>query len=172
MHQPADIDRQLMGFRPRQQHAVAQRMQKPRFADPFLLVDDDPVHDRDLPGRTAETERGHAQPDAEGFSERDAVLWRRRCAARCGERGVRHGSRIPDTGGRRSLLDGVKQNCRPSISAHSSRRETGAELGRNPSGGESACPRWLLQVARLCRAGKSGAALLIHVLPANQPHPL
>jgi hypothetical protein len=54
VHQPADIDRQLVRLGSGQQHAVAKRVQKPRFADPFLLIDDDAVHDRDLPGRAAE----------------------------------------------------------------------------------------------------------------------
>jgi hypothetical protein len=36
VHQPADIRRQLLGFRSRQQHAVAQGMQKAALADPFF----------------------------------------------------------------------------------------------------------------------------------------
>ena len=54
VHQPADIGRKLLRLRPRQQHAVAERMQEPGLPDPFLLVDDDAVHDRDLACRTAE----------------------------------------------------------------------------------------------------------------------
>ena len=61
-------------------------------------------------------------------------------ATRCDERSTRHGSRAPGAGDCRSSLD-VKRNLRPSITAHSSRRETGAELGRKPSDGESAFPR-------------------------------
>src|SRR3954453_4443552 len=88
------IDRQLMGFRPRQQHAIAQRMQEPVLADPFLLVDDDPVHDRNLAGWAAEAERGHAQPDPKGFTERDAVAMFGRRSIRS-DRGVGHGARSP-----------------------------------------------------------------------------
>ena len=69
MHQPADIDRQLMRFGAGQQHAIAEGMQEPVLADPFLLVDDDPVHDRDLSRRPAKTERSNTQPDPERFGE-------------------------------------------------------------------------------------------------------
>ena len=61
-------------------------------------------------------------------------------ATRCDERSTRHGSRAPGSGDCRSSLDDVKRNLRPSITAHSPRRETGAELGRKPSDGESAFP--------------------------------
>src|SRR3954453_697068 len=111
MHQPADIDRQLMGFRPRQQHAVAQRMQEPVLADPFLLVDDDPVHDRDLPGRTAEAKHGHAQPDPKGFTERDAVAMFGRPSVRS-DRGVGHGARSPPAGSRSDFV--FSRSGRPS----------------------------------------------------------
>jgi len=73
VHQPADIGRELLGLGSRQQHAIAQGVQKPRLADPFLLVDDDTVHHRDLPGRAAKAERGDPQPDAQRLAERDAV---------------------------------------------------------------------------------------------------
>jgi len=61
-------------------------------------------------------------------------------ATRCDERRTCHGS-APGAGDCRSPLDDVKRNLRPPITAHSSRRETGAELGRKPSDGESAFPR-------------------------------
>ena len=64
-------------------------MQEPALADPFLLVDDDAVHDRDLSGRAAKAERGHAQPHPERFAERDAVAMFSGLAA-SGERGIRH----------------------------------------------------------------------------------
>ena len=41
-----------------QEHAVVERVQEPRLADPALLLDQDAVHDRDLPGGAAEGERG------------------------------------------------------------------------------------------------------------------
>src|SRR3954452_1835043 len=111
MHQPADIDRQLMGFRPRQQHAVAQCMQKPVLADPFLLVDNDPVHDRDLTGWAAKTERGHAQPDPKRFTERDAVAMFGRPRVRS-DRGVGHGARSPPIGRRSDFV--FSRSGRPS----------------------------------------------------------
>ena len=73
VHQPADIGGELLSLRAGQQHAVAQRVQKPALADPFLLVDDDPVHHRDLARRSAERQRGDPQPDPERLAERDAV---------------------------------------------------------------------------------------------------
>src|SRR5205085_10878397 len=50
MQQPADIDRELVRFGARQQHAVVKRMQKPRFADPALPFNRDAGHDGDLAG--------------------------------------------------------------------------------------------------------------------------
>ena len=73
VQQPADIGRELLRLRSRQQHAVVQRMQEPAFGDPVLLLDQDAVHHRDLPGRAAEAEHGDPQPDPEGFAEADAV---------------------------------------------------------------------------------------------------
>ena len=55
VQQPADIGRQLLRLRARQQHAVVQRMQKPALGDPVLFLDQDAVHDCDLPGGAAET---------------------------------------------------------------------------------------------------------------------
>jgi hypothetical protein len=59
-------------------------VQKPALADPLFLVDNNPVHDSDLTGRTAETQRGDAEPNAEGFSQRDAVFGRCGRMVRCG----------------------------------------------------------------------------------------
>ena len=57
VQQPADIGRELLRLRPRQQHAEIQRMQEARLVDPLLLVDQDAVHQRDLAGRPAEADR-------------------------------------------------------------------------------------------------------------------
>jgi hypothetical protein len=92
VHQPADIGRQLLGLGPGEQHAVAQRVQKPALADPFLLVDDDAVHDRDLPGRAAERHRRDAQPHAQRLAERDAVSREPPGAGRDGDFGHAAGS--------------------------------------------------------------------------------
>ena len=65
VHQPADIGRELLRLRPRQQHAVVERVQEPALGDPALLLDQDAMHHRDLPGRAAEAQQRDAQPDAE-----------------------------------------------------------------------------------------------------------
>ena len=39
VQQPADIGRELLRLRPRQQHAEVERVQEPRLVDPLLLVD-------------------------------------------------------------------------------------------------------------------------------------
>ena len=62
VQQPADIGGELLRLGAGQQHAVVERVQEPVLADPALLLDQDAVHDRDLPGRAAEGERGDAQP--------------------------------------------------------------------------------------------------------------
>ena len=90
MHQPADINRQLVRLGARQQHAIAQRMQEALLADPFLLVDDDAMHDRDLPGRAAERQRRNAQPDAKRFGKRHAVAMCVCMRRRLRECGFRH----------------------------------------------------------------------------------
>src|SRR4051794_22788357 len=90
-------------------------MQEPRLANPALLVDDDAVHDGDLPGRAAEGERGYAQPDPERLAEGDAVpsrrgRWRGRWRGRRG--GTRGGNRaaqgVPSGAGTRASLGGVQ----------------------------------------------------------------
>jgi hypothetical protein len=73
VQEPADVDHQLLRLRPGQEHAVVERMQKAALADPALLLDQDAVHDRDLPGRPAEAQRGDPGPDAERLAERNAV---------------------------------------------------------------------------------------------------
>ena len=73
VQQPAEVDRELLRLRPRQQHAEVERVQEPRLADPALLVDEDAVHHRDLPGRAAEGQRRDPQPDPHRLGEGDAV---------------------------------------------------------------------------------------------------
>ena len=74
VHQPADIDRELLRLGAGQQRAVVQRLQEALLADPLLLLDDDAVHHRDLAGRTAEGECGDARPDLHRLAERHAVI--------------------------------------------------------------------------------------------------
>ena len=69
VQQPADVDGELLRFGAGQEHAVVERVQEPRLADPALLVDQDLVHQRDLAGGTAEAEQADLQPGAGGFGE-------------------------------------------------------------------------------------------------------
>ena len=73
VQQPADIGRELLRLRARQQHAVVQRMQEPALGNPVLLLDENAMHHRDLPGRAAKAQDGDPQPDPEGFAKADAV---------------------------------------------------------------------------------------------------
>ena len=73
VHQPADIGRELLRLWSWQKHAVVQRMRESAFRDPFFLLDNDPVHHRDLSSGTAETQASDAQPDAKGLAKRYAV---------------------------------------------------------------------------------------------------
>ena len=81
VHEPADIGCELLRLRARQQHAVVQRMQEPALGDPLLLLDQDAVHDCDLPRGPAEGEQRHPQPDPERLSEADAVTGISSCFA-------------------------------------------------------------------------------------------
>src|SRR5262245_38223487 len=74
MHQPADIGRELLCLRARQQHAIVESMQEPLFRDPALLLDQNAMHDRDLPSGTAEAQRRDAKPGPERLAQRDPVL--------------------------------------------------------------------------------------------------
>ncbi len=63
VHQPADIDGKLLRLRPRQQHAVVERMQETLLADPAPLLDQLLVHQRDLAGRAAKAQQADLEPD-------------------------------------------------------------------------------------------------------------
>ena len=77
MHQPADIGRELLRLRSRQQHAIIERVQKSTFRNPMFLVDQDAVHHRNLGRRTAEAQERDLEPDPKRLVERDTVLWLR-----------------------------------------------------------------------------------------------
>ena len=76
VQQPADVDGELLRLGAGQQHAVVERVQEPGLADPALLLDQDAVHHRDLPGGAAEGEGRHPRPGAHRLGEGDAVLAR------------------------------------------------------------------------------------------------
>ena len=69
VQQPADVDGELLRLRARQQHAVVERVQEPRLADPALLLDQDAVHHRDLPGGAAERESRDPRPGPHRLGE-------------------------------------------------------------------------------------------------------
>ncbi len=66
--QPAGIGGELHGLRPGQQHAEIQGMQEALLVEPFLLVDQDGVHQRDLPGWPAEGEKANSPEYGEKFA--------------------------------------------------------------------------------------------------------
>jgi hypothetical protein len=70
MHQPTDIGGELLSLRPRQKHAVVERVEETLLRNGTLLLHEDAMHHRNLAGWSTETERGHAQPDLEGFAHR------------------------------------------------------------------------------------------------------
>ena len=79
MEQPADVGGQLLRLGTRKQHAIAQRMQESLFADPALLVHQDAMHDRDLPGGATKRQQPDTQPGARGLGERHG-----QCIQACG----------------------------------------------------------------------------------------
>ena len=74
VHQPADVDGELLRLGAGQQGAVVQRLQETLLADPLLLLDDDAMHHGDLAGRSAEGECRDTGPHFHGFGEGDAVV--------------------------------------------------------------------------------------------------
>jgi hypothetical protein len=56
MHQPTDIDSQLLRFWPRQHHAIVKRVQKTALANPFFFFDKDAMHHRYLTRWAAEAQ--------------------------------------------------------------------------------------------------------------------
>ncbi len=71
MHQPAEVDGQLLRFRPRQRQAERfQRLQEPPFRYPAPLLHHLSVHQGDLRRRPAEGKQADAQPDAQRLRRR------------------------------------------------------------------------------------------------------
>src|SRR2546430_8169239 len=65
MHQPADVGRELLRLGAGENHAVIERVQEASLGDPALLLDELAMHDRDLPGRTAEADPAEFPPVAQ-----------------------------------------------------------------------------------------------------------
>ncbi len=75
VHQPADVDGELDRLRPRQQHAVVERVQVAVLGNPAAALDQFLVHHRNLPGRAAEADEAELEPVFEGFAEGRGRRW-------------------------------------------------------------------------------------------------
>jgi hypothetical protein len=64
MQQPPDVSRELLRLRPRQQHAIVQRMQETALRNPASSLHQFLVHDGNPPGRTTEADQTQFQPEA------------------------------------------------------------------------------------------------------------
>ena len=117
VHQPADVGGELLRLRPRQHHAVVERVQEAALGDPAPPLDQLLVHDRDLPGRPAEADEAELQPEPERLAEgnrrrrahriasrRRTRAWRR-TSSTTGQRGEPRRAKRSEAGDRRN--DGV-----------------------------------------------------------------
>ncbi len=64
VQQPAQIGGQLLRFRPGQQHAIVEGVQKALFGDPPAAVNQLLMHEGDLTGRAAKADEPQLQPEA------------------------------------------------------------------------------------------------------------
>ena len=87
VEQPADVRRELLGLGAGEQRAVGQREEEPLLPDPALLLDQRPLHHRDLAGWPAEGLEGDGEPGSSRDAQRDHVARR--------FLGCRHGSTEP-----------------------------------------------------------------------------
>ena len=69
MQEPADIGGELLRLRPREQHAVVERMQETLLADPVPALDQLGMHDGDLARRPAKTDEAQLQPEPHGLAK-------------------------------------------------------------------------------------------------------
>ena len=70
---PADVGGDLLGLGAGQKHAEVQSPQVLVLGDPMFLLDQLPVHDRDLPGRSPEVDQPQLYPEPERFPESDRL---------------------------------------------------------------------------------------------------
>src|SRR5262249_18909870 len=73
VHQPADVSGKLLRLGSREQHAVVERVQESLLRYPALFLDEDAVHDSNLPGRSTKAQRRNPQPRPEGLAQCHAV---------------------------------------------------------------------------------------------------
>ena len=103
VEQPADVRRQLLRLGPRQQGAVGEGEEEALLADPAGLLDQHPLHHRDLARRAAEGLQGDREPHPRRGTQRDDVA---------GAEG--HVRRLrPHRPGRRPRMDGSSTGGTP-----------------------------------------------------------
>ena len=71
VHEPADISGKLLRFRARQYHAEIQRMEEAPFRNPVFFLDQVAMHDRNLSGGPAETDKAQLKPVQGCLAERN-----------------------------------------------------------------------------------------------------
>ncbi len=86
VEQPTHVRRELHRLRTREQHAEAERVQEPALVDPSPALDQLLMHQRDLPGGSAEVHEAEPDPESGRLAERGGprrrggrrLLWRAR----------------------------------------------------------------------------------------------
>src|SRR5687767_13900828 len=73
MHQPADVDGELLRRGAGQQHALLERVEEALLAQPAAALDQLAVHDGYLPGGAAERNPAELDPEAQSLRESDAT---------------------------------------------------------------------------------------------------
>ena len=92
---PPEVGGELLGLGPGQEHAEIQRVEKMGVADPAIFLDQLPVHDRDLPGRAAETDESQLDPESQGLRKGGMARHLRRWAALIAEVVIHRASAEP-----------------------------------------------------------------------------
>ena len=70
VHEPADVDGELDRLRPRQHHAVIERVQEAVLGDPARVSRPALVHHRNQPGRSAEADKTKLEPVSKRLPKR------------------------------------------------------------------------------------------------------
>src|SRR5262249_34156808 len=73
VEEPADVDRELLRLRTRQQHAEGERVEEPLLGDPAAAIHQIALHDRDLSRRPAEAHEAELDPVTERLPEADSL---------------------------------------------------------------------------------------------------
>jgi hypothetical protein len=70
VQKPPQASGELPCLRAGENHRVVEGVKKTALVDPAFLLDQQSVHDGDLPGRSAEAEQRNLDPNPKCFSER------------------------------------------------------------------------------------------------------